>query len=118
MARPTLTADDYVRGPDGPPSPLISVEIRIAADAQPDALSRIAGALSLANKAPWGVSLLTVADEQLLIEAVLCDISAAISDLIRRKLLQLTCVIDVEMQSFTAAAGNDSRTPPQNMPHA
>jgi len=99
-ARPTLTADDYVRGPDVLASPLISVEIRIAADAQPDVLPRVAHVLSLANKAPWGLSLLTVTPEQVLIEAVLSDVPAVLTELIRRKLLQLTCVIDVEMLTF------------------
>jgi hypothetical protein len=107
MARPTLTADDYVRGPDGPASPLTSVGIRIAADAHPDVLPRIASVLSFANKAPSSVSLRTVGDEQVLIEAALCDVPSSLADLIRRKLLQLTCVIEVEMQPLPAEANTD-----------
>jgi hypothetical protein len=37
------------------------------------------------------------APEEVLTEAVLREIPVALADMIRRKLLQLTCVIDVEM---------------------
>jgi hypothetical protein len=38
-------------------------------------------------------------DLELLIETVLRDIPAALTELLRRKLMQLTCVIRVEMHS-------------------
>jgi hypothetical protein len=96
-----LTADDYTRGPSGPQSPIVSVTFRISADAHPDVLLRIAGVLNYANCAPWSLSMRSSGHEEVLIETALRDISATLAEVLRRKLMQLTCVIAVEMVACT-----------------
>jgi hypothetical protein len=93
-----LTADDYTRGPSGPQSPVVSVTYRISADAQPDVLLRIAGALNFANQAPWSLTMRVSGVEEVMIETSLRHVPAVMSELIRRKLMQLTCIISVEMR--------------------
>src|ERR1700686_1765497 len=93
-----LTADDYTRGPSGPECPAISVTYRISADAHPDVLLRIAGVLNYANQAPWSLSMRVSDPEEALVETALRNIPAALAELIRRKLMQLTCIVSVEMR--------------------
>lgn len=93
-----LTADDYTRGPDGPESPVVSVAYRISADTHPDVLLRIAGTLNFANQAPSTFSMRLSGVEQVIIETSLPAVPALLADMIRRKLMQLTCVISVEMR--------------------
>jgi hypothetical protein len=95
-----LTADDYTRGPDGPESPVVSVAYRINADAHPDVLLRIAAALNFANQAPGNLSMRLSGIEQVIIETSLRAVPAILADMIRRKLMQLTCVISVEMRPW------------------
>ena len=95
-----LTADDYTRGPSGPESPVVSVVYRINADAQPDVLLRIAGGLNFANQAPWSLSMRASGVEQVMLETSLRDVPAVLADMIRRKLMQLTCVISVDMRPW------------------
>lgn len=65
----------------------------IEADADPDALSRIAMTLALANRAPRTFRLERPgAGERLVVEAAVDTSSAGQADLVRRKLLQLSCV--------------------------
>lgn len=94
-----LTADDYSRGPSGPQSPIVSATYIISADAQPDVLLRIAGALNFANQAPWSLSMQASGVEEVMIETSLRHVPAVMAELIRRKLMQLTCVISVEMRA-------------------
>ena len=90
-----------------PGGSVISVAYRISADAHPDVLARIATILNIANRVPWSVSLRESAPEEVLTEAVLREIPAALADMIRRKLLQLTCVIDVEMELWPQKRRSD-----------
>jgi len=71
---------------------------RLQADPDPDVLARVAGVCNLANVAPRRVALARAADQQLSIEIELEGISGATADSIRRKLLQLTCVTDVDLR--------------------
>ena len=96
--RPML--DNYICGPSGPESHKTSVAYRIVADAHPDVLLRVSGALIVANKAPWSVSLQSSALEEVLIEITLREIPADLVELIRRKLAQLSCVVQVETRSW------------------
>jgi hypothetical protein len=97
---PALTADDYTRGPEGPESPVVSVAYRISADAHPDVLLRIAGTLNFANQAPWKFSMRSSGVEEVIIETSLRAVPAVLADMIRRKLMQLTCVISVDMRPW------------------
>jgi hypothetical protein len=69
----------------------------IEADAEPDVLARTAGVFNLANTAPRSASLRRKSSEQLYIAVEIERISATTADMIRRKLLQLTCIISVEL---------------------
>jgi hypothetical protein len=95
-----LTADDYTRGPSGPESPIVSVRYRISADAHPDVLLRIAGALNYANRAPWNLTMRASGAEQVLIDTALRDVIAVMADMIRRKSMQLTSIVSVEMRRW------------------
>jgi hypothetical protein len=92
--------DNYICGPSGPESHKTSVAYRIAADAHPDVLLRIAGILMVANKAPSSVSLQSSDSEGVLIEIALREIPSDLVESIRRKLTQLSCVIHVETRSW------------------
>jgi len=100
MADLTYTVDDYVREPDRADDAGASFVFRITADADPDVLSRVAGAFNFANKAPSAASLREHTANRVVIEVQMRDLSALIADLIRRKLLQLTCVADVELRTL------------------
>ncbi len=69
----------------------------IDADAEPDVLARVASLLNLANRVPLAVSLRRKAFERVHIAADMEQISATTADMIRRKLMQLTCVVEVEL---------------------
>jgi hypothetical protein len=92
--------DNDVCVPSDPESHKASVTYRIAADAHPDVLLRIAGILLLANEAPWSVSLQASGSEEVLVEVALRDIPADLVDMIRRKLTQRSCVIHVETRPW------------------
>jgi hypothetical protein len=95
-----LTADDYTRGPSGPESPAVSITYRICADAQPDVLLRVAGVLNFANQAPYNLTMRSSGVEEVTIESSLRAVPALLADMIRRKLMQLTCVVSVEMRPW------------------
>lgn len=69
----------------------------IEADAEPDVLARVANLLNLANKVPLSASLQRKSFERVHIAVEMERISATTADMIRRKLMQLTCVIEVEL---------------------
>src|ERR1700722_1775965 len=95
-----LTAHDYTRGRSGADSPIFSVTYRVRADAQPDVLLRVAGVLNFANQAPWNLSMRVSGVEEVTVETSLRHVPTVLADMIRRKLMQLTCVISVEMRPW------------------
>lgn len=72
-----------------------SVAIHLTADA--DALARIANVVLLANTPPWRV-LLTTEGAEVHMEIELRDVEQSIVGRICRKLTQLTCVTEIELQ--------------------
>jgi hypothetical protein len=70
---------------------------RIECDAEADALGRICNQLNFANAAPWRLELVTTDGGQLVVDVELRGIAAPLAELIRRKLLQQTCVTRVEL---------------------
>lgn len=77
-------------------APRSDVLFVVQADADPDALARIAGVISLANLAPTSGSILTGPSGRLTVSLEVRGVAATAGDLIRRKLLQLTCVTAAE----------------------
>jgi hypothetical protein len=71
----------------------------ILADSDPDVLVRVASLLLLSNRLPFSVGLVRLVGDLVQIRAELRSISAATAESIRRKLVQLSCVADVTMQS-------------------
>lgn len=69
----------------------------IQADAEPDVLARVANLLNLANEIPLSAHLQRKSAEHVYIEVTMERITTTMADMIRRKLLQLTCVISVEL---------------------
>jgi hypothetical protein len=83
--------DDQARASvDGVPR--TDVLFVVEADPDPDALARIAGVVGLANQAPAGGRIVTGPSGRLTVSLEIADVPEATRDLIRRKLLQLTCV--------------------------
>jgi hypothetical protein len=93
-----LNADDY-RG-SATEGPLVSVCYEITADAHSDVLLRVTVVLNFANQAPWSFSLRTPNPEEVFIDGVLRDVPGVLAELIRRKLMQLTCLIGVDMRAW------------------
>ena len=73
-----------------------SVAIHVTADADADALARIANVILLANVPPWRVLLYTEGAE-VRVDIELRDIEESVVERIRRKLMQLTCVTALEV---------------------
>ena len=72
---------------------------RIKADAAPDVLGRVASIFNIANAAPHRATLLRDSPDMVNMSVAIELASAAMADLIRRKLDQLTCVIAVDLVS-------------------
>jgi glycine cleavage system regulatory protein len=70
---------------------------RVTADAEPDVLARVASIFNIANAAPRQATLLRDSPHVVNISVAIELPSAAMADMIRRKLEQLTCVITVEL---------------------
>jgi hypothetical protein len=69
----------------------------IEADAEADVLGRVANLINLANRVPRSVTLQRQSLERVHILIEMEQISAGIADMIRRKLIQLTCIISVDL---------------------
>ena len=69
----------------------------IVADPDADVLLRIANQFNFANVAPWRVELAHRLDGCVTISVEMRTIAGAVAESIRRKLLQLTSVTDVEV---------------------
>lgn len=80
-----------------------SIAIQLIADADADTLARIANVILLANTLPWRVLLNRVGAE-VHMEIELRDVEDSIAERIRRKLMQLTCVTEIEMHVGAAGA--------------
>jgi hypothetical protein len=74
---------------------LAAVTFFVSAEPEPLVVSRIGNQLALANLAPSFFQMTTEDDLHVKVEAILAGVTAAKADLIRRKLLQLSCVLDV-----------------------
>ena len=90
-------ADDALL--DGEPAPSSSfarsARFTVTADPDPDVLSRVSNQFNFANVAPWQVSMTRTAEETILCEIELRGIAPEMAEFIRRKLMQLTCVLEV-----------------------
>ena len=86
--------DDHTRARSE--APLSDVLFIIEADPDPDALSRIIGIVGLTNRAPASGHMVTGPSGQLNVTLEVQGIPLVTQDLIRRKLLQLTCVTAAE----------------------
>ena len=78
---------------------LAEATFTVVAQPEPLVVSRIANQLALANVAPSYFQLLTIDDRTVNIAATLTGITREQADLIRRKILQLPCVLDVTLAS-------------------
>ena len=98
--------DDDLRatGPDGPVT--ADVLFVLEADPDPDALARITAILALTNQPPAGASLMTTDSGNLLVSIEVRAVRLDASELIRRKLAQLTCVSSAKCH----AIGHRGRT--------
>lgn len=92
-----MVRDDYA-GDDATPSLVdrsTSVTFLVSAESEPLIVSRIGNQLALSNLAPSFFKMTAVDDIHVVVEATITGVSVAQADLIRRKLLQLSCVLDV-----------------------
>ena len=99
MTADVYAGDDALRDGGVPVEPAGGFEFHIRADPDPDVLSRIANQLLFANTAPWHLDLAHGADGVLTVRVEMRGIAAAVAESIRRKLMQLTCIVDIEVQS-------------------
>ena len=77
--------------------PTGAYSFRVEADAEPDILSRVANQFNLANVVPARASFARYGADLVRIEVEMHGVSAAIADLIGRKLAQLSSVRSVEV---------------------
>jgi hypothetical protein len=96
MTADVYAGDDDLRG-GARPTAATRFLFRIECDAEPDALGRICNQLNFANAAPWRLELVTTDGGQLVVDVELRGIADPLAELIRRKLLQQTCVTRVEL---------------------
>lgn len=82
--------DDHSRA--RPDASLSDVLFIIEADPNPDVLGRIAGVVGLTNRAPVSGQMITGPSGRLSVTLEVQDVPQATQELVRRKLLQLTCV--------------------------
>ena len=90
--------DTAFSGDGTPPGAGFICEYRIRADADPDVLCRVANQLNYANAAPWRVELVQDDEGIAIISVEMRDIRQTVSESIRRKLMQQTCVIEVSIR--------------------
>lgn len=69
----------------------------VNADADPDALLKIAASVMLSNTLPRSLSLASSMPQKVVINVEMENITASTAESIRRKLLQLTCTESVEL---------------------
>ncbi|HSN73446.1 MAG TPA: hypothetical protein VLT59_18155 [Steroidobacteraceae bacterium] len=99
MTADVYADDDALR--DGVPSASQhAFEYRVTADPDPDALCRIANQMLFANVAPWRLELIRDRAGHVCVTVELRGVVPSVAESIRRKLLQLTCVLDVEFRAF------------------
>lgn len=106
MVRDVYAADDALCGADSVHPARGDFRFVVEADADPDVLARVAGPLSIANVAPFGVVLRSSGQRTVIIEIDLRGIPEATAESICRKMTQLTCVLSAEIRR-TAAASTD-----------
>ena len=92
-------ADDTAKVRRSAESSDVVYSFSILAEGEPDALARIANTFNLANVAPLSVVLRQIETGHLQMTVELTHVLATTADSIRRKLAQLTCVIQVEIGS-------------------
>lgn len=87
---------------------LVFCIIRVEADADSSMLVRIASTVNFANAAPWSV-VLTTRGEIVEIVVEFRSLRAGLAEFMRRKLLQLTCVRSVELET-SKTESSDARS--------
>ena len=94
MVRDVYAGDERNAAAAGPRP--VRASYRVLIDLDPTGLSRVAHQLALANLAPMEMRCARPDAESLEVVATIEGLSAASAEFIRRKLLQLTCVFDVD----------------------
>lgn len=75
--------------------------LTIRADADPDVLLRIAVALSCINDAPRELHLQSESEGMVRVEVLIDTATAQSAENVRRKLLQLSCTLDVDLSTVS-----------------
>ena len=96
-------ADDALRDGHGITRLHRRFEYTVTADPDPDVLSRVANQFNFSNTPPWRVQLARDEAGLVVLQIEMCDIAASVADSIRRKLLQLTCVVEVTLRPLDAS---------------
>jgi (p)ppGpp synthase/HD superfamily hydrolase len=76
---------------------------RVKADTEPDVLARVASIFNIANAAPRQATFLRDSPDVANMSVAIELSRAAMAEMIRRKLEQLTCVISVELMVATGS---------------
>jgi hypothetical protein len=101
MTADVYAGDDPVRRESPAPPVSTRVTFTVNADADPDVLARVANQLAIGNVAPTHVKLMRPEPAVVLIRADVDGLSSSTTELIRRKLLQLTSVTNVKVERAT-----------------
>lgn len=92
MVRDVYAGDDATLPPTGG---MASLTFFVSAEPEPLIVSRIANQLALSNLPPVSFLMRTLDELHVSVEATMAGLTPSQADLIRRKLLQLSCVHDV-----------------------
>jgi len=102
-------ADVYANDDDSPPSDsTTSVLFIVIADAEPDALARVASIARLGNIAPAAGSFVTRSDGTIMISMELHGLPRATIEYLRRKLEQLSTVHRADAHCISTNGGNST----------
>ncbi len=102
---------DVYAGDDANPQPkrgTASLTFFITAEPEPLTVSRIANQLALSNLPPVSFLMRTLDELHVYVEATMAGLTPSQADLIRRKLLQLSCVHDVVFGEQATTLSNGS----------
>jgi hypothetical protein len=85
---------------DTVPKPRAFYIYAICSDPDADAFGRIANLFNFANVPPQRVDLRTERDHRLTVSVEIGPIEESVAEAIRRKVAQLTCVVEVHVQMY------------------
>jgi (p)ppGpp synthase/HD superfamily hydrolase len=98
------TADVYAGDTATPDTSASSIyAFAIQADAEPDVFARVAIVFNIANVAPQSATMRRESPDQVAISVAIELTNTNTPDMIRRKLMQLTCVTSVELTTQSGA---------------